>query len=110
MTIISLIIIFAAVLVVIFAHAHVLQMREVARDQAEARATIDRLRAITGPVIDRPPIDVFTWVVRKQNDGRAAVLPMTKDGVEQWNHAIAFGLDWSDAWDRRNREQRAIGK
>lgn len=110
MTIVSLIIIVAASLVVIFAHAHILQMRDVATAQAEARAIIKALRAAAGPVIVQPPIDVHTWVVRKQTDGSSAVLPMTKDGVERWDHAIAFGLDWSDAWDMRNREQRAIGK
>lgn len=110
MNIASWIMIFAASLVVIFAIAHILQMRDVATAQADARAIIKALRATTGPVIVQPPIEVFTWVVRKQTDGSSAVLPMTKDGVERWDHAIAFGLDWSDAWDIRNREQRAIGK
>jgi hypothetical protein len=56
------------------------------------------------------PIDIFTWVVRKQDEGRFAVLPMTKSGIALWDHTLATGLPWDAAWDMRNREQRAIGK
>jgi hypothetical protein len=61
-------------------------------------------------VITRPRVDIFTWVVRKQDDGRCAVLPMTKSGIPLWDYALATGLPWDVAWDMRNREQRAIGK
>lgn len=69
--------------------------------------------AITGPVYTPEPlprVDIFTWVVRKQDEGRFAVLPMTKSGIALWDHALVFGLPWDAAWDIRNREQRAIGK
>jgi hypothetical protein len=65
---------------------------------------------VAGPVITRPRVDIFTWVVRKQQDGRFAVLPMTKSGIALWEHTLAIGLPWDDAWNLRNREQRAIGK
>lgn len=51
MTIVSLIIVVFASLAVIFAIAHILQMRDVATAQADARAIIKALRAATSPVM-----------------------------------------------------------
>jgi hypothetical protein len=76
-------------------------------------AAINRpVPAVTGPVLtpEPLPIDIFTWIVRKQDDGRFAVLPLTRRGIELWDHTLATGLPWDAAWDMRNREQRAIGK
>jgi hypothetical protein len=73
-------------------------------------AAIRPVPAVTGPVLTRPRVDIFTWVVRKQDDGRFAVFPMAKTGMELREYTLATGLPWDVAWDMRNREQRAIGK
>jgi hypothetical protein len=104
----------AGVLLVIIAHDEKKHRRS---EHAALPARLAYLRqpvpAVTGPVLTPEPlpyVDIFTWVVRKEDGGRFAVFPMAKNGMELREHTLATGLPWDEAWDIRNREQRAIGK
>jgi hypothetical protein len=80
---------------------------ERARKYLAARPTAP---VLTGPVLKPRPVNIFTWVVRKQDEGRFAVFPLAKNGIELREYTVASGIDPDEAWRIRNREQRAIGK
>lgn len=102
----------------------VINQRDDNRDIAYWKGLFELLRtqpkgAITGPVLEpvfepgkpsREKWQVFAWTVRKQDDGRYAVIPIDKDGEQLWELAVAQDItDPVDAWKVANQGQKALG-